>query len=116
MISQNSNIFEWMACTRAVVVHLNFRAGSAFPVPVCTVPGSRDRTSRCNKGDAVRLYASYLLLKGQRCVCTGNNAYSPFKMKKFLTKSTLTMYSVLSRFFLIFLFTWGSSSFITNNH
>ena len=26
---------------RAAVVHLNFRAGSAFPVPVCTVPSSR---------------------------------------------------------------------------
>ena len=23
---------------RAVVVHFNFRAGSTFPVPVCTVP------------------------------------------------------------------------------
>ncbi len=37
-----------------------------------TVPSSMDRTSRCNKVDAVRLYASYminlLLLKGQRCV------------------------------------------------
>ena len=59
--------------TRAVVVHLNFRAGgSIFPVPVCTVPNSMDMTSRCNKIDAVRLYASYrlnlLLLEGQRCV------------------------------------------------
>ena len=24
--------------SRATVVHLNFRAGSTFPVPVCTVP------------------------------------------------------------------------------
>ena len=24
--------------TRAAVVHLNFRAGSTFPVPVCTAP------------------------------------------------------------------------------
>ena len=51
---------------------MNFRAGSTFPVPVCTVPSSMDRTSRCNKVDTVRLYASYrlnlLLLKGQRCV------------------------------------------------
>ena len=58
--------------TRAAVVHLNFRAGSTFPVPVCTLPGSMDRTSRCNKVDAVRLYASnrlnLLLLKGQRWV------------------------------------------------
>ena len=56
----------------AAVVHLNFQVGSTFPVPVCTVPSSIDRTSRCNKVDAVRLYASYrlnlLLLKGQRCV------------------------------------------------
>ena len=52
--------------TRAAVVHLNFRAGSTFPVPVCTVPSSMDRTSWCNKVDAVRLYASYRLnlLKG----------------------------------------------------
>ena len=58
--------------TRAAVVHLNFRAGSTFPVPVCTVPSSMDRTSRCSKVDAVRLYASYrlnlLLQKGQRYV------------------------------------------------
>ena len=58
--------------TRAAVVHLNFRAGSIFPVPVCIVPSSMDRTSLCNKVDAVRLYASYrlnlLLPKGQICV------------------------------------------------
>ena len=42
---------------RAAVVHLNFRAGSTFPVPVCTVPSSMDWTSRCNKDDAVRVYA-----------------------------------------------------------
>jgi len=56
----------------AAVVHLNFRAGSTFPVLVCTVPSSMDRTSWCNKVDAVRLYTSYMLnlilLKGQRCV------------------------------------------------
>ena len=56
--------------SRAAIVHLNFRAGSTFPVTVCTVPSSMDRTSRCNKVDALRLYASYrlnlLLLKGQR--------------------------------------------------
>ena len=63
---------NWIIRPRAAVVHLNFRAGSTFPVPVCTVPSSMDRTSRCNKVDALRLYASYrlnlLLLKGQRCV------------------------------------------------
>ena len=52
--------------------NLNFRAGSTFPFQVCTVRSSMDRTSRCNKVDAVRLYASYmfnlLLLKGQICV------------------------------------------------
>ena len=46
---------------RTAVVHLNFRAGSTFPFPVCTVPSSIDRTSLCNKVDAVRLYASYRL-------------------------------------------------------
>ena len=57
---------------RATVVHWNFRAGSTFPVLVCTVPSSIDWTSRCNKVDTVRRYASYrlnlLLPKGQRCV------------------------------------------------
>ena len=57
---------------RAAVVHVNFRAGSIFPVPVCSVPSSMDRASRCNKVDAVRLYASNRLnlplLKRQRCV------------------------------------------------
>ena len=57
---------------RAAVVHLNFRAGSTFPVPVCTVPSCMDMNGRCSKVDGVRLYASYmlnlLLLKGQRCV------------------------------------------------
>ena len=56
---------------RADVVRLDFQAGSTFPVPVCTVPSSMHRASRCNKVDAVRLYASYmlnlLLLKGQSC-------------------------------------------------
>ena len=45
----------------SAVVQLNFPAGSTFPVPVCTVPSSVNRTSRCNKVDAVRLYASYRL-------------------------------------------------------
>ena len=52
--------------------HLNFRDGSTFPVPVCIVPSSMDRTSRCYKVDADRFYASnrlnLLLLKGQICV------------------------------------------------
>ena len=67
--------------SRAPVVHLNFRAVSTFPVLVCTVPHGHwvnkadNRTSRCNKVDVVRLYASYrlnlLLLKGQSCVNCG---------------------------------------------
>ena len=65
-----------MLTPRAAVVHLNFRAGSTFPVPVCTVPSSMDRTSRCNKVDVVRLYASnrlnFLLLKGQICLYISN--------------------------------------------
>ena len=66
--------------TRVAVVHLNFRAWSTFPVLVCIVTSSMDRTyrtSRCNKVDAVRLHSSYrlnlLLLKGQRCVLTIKN-------------------------------------------
>ena len=50
----------------------DFRAGATFPIPVCTVPSSMDRSILCNKVDAVRLHASYrmnlLLLKGQICV------------------------------------------------
>jgi len=46
---------------RAAVVYLNFRARLNFPVPVCTVPSSMDRTSRSNKVDAFRYYASYRL-------------------------------------------------------
>ena len=57
---------------RAALVYFNFQAWSTFPVPVCNVPSSMDRTSQGNKVDAVRLYASYrlnlLLLKKQRCV------------------------------------------------
>ena len=66
------------------VVHSNFRAGSTFPVPVCTVPSSMDRTSRCNKVDAVRLSASFrlnlLLLKGQRCVVYIYVIYAGFSL------------------------------------
>ena len=43
---------------RTAVLHFNFRAGSTFSVPVCTVPSSMDRTSGCNK---VRMYDSYRL-------------------------------------------------------
>ena len=46
---------------RAAGVHLNFQAGSTFPVPVCTVPSFMDRARRCNKVDGVRLNASYWL-------------------------------------------------------
>ena len=72
MIFQRILLARQWRISRAAVVHLNFRAGSTFPVPVCTVPSSMDWTSGCNKVVAVRLYASYrlnfLLLKGQRCV------------------------------------------------
>ena len=54
-------IFDCDIFSRAAVVHLNFRVESTFPVPVCTVPSSMDRTIRCNKVDMVRLYASYRL-------------------------------------------------------
>ena len=56
--------YEWIQMervgggARAAIAYFNFRAGSTFPVPVCTVPSSNDRTSRCNKVDAVRLYDS----------------------------------------------------------
>ena len=71
---------EKVLCTRAVVVHFNFRAGSTFPVPICTVPHGHWVNQADNQQDwpvdAVRLYASnwlnLLLLKGQRCVCKIN--------------------------------------------
>ena len=52
----------------AAVVHLNFRSGSTFPVPVCNVsPGHRvnqaDGATRLTRSD-FRL--NLLLLKGQR--------------------------------------------------
>ena len=66
--------------TRAAIVRFNFRAGSNFPVPVCTVLHGNWVKKADNQQDypvqqdcAVRLYASYrlnlLLLKRQRCVC-----------------------------------------------
>ena len=61
--------------TRAAVVHLNFQAGSTFPVPVCTVPSSMYRTSRCNKVDVVKNNALFklnlLLLKSRGAFRTG---------------------------------------------
>ena len=62
---------------RAVVVHLNFRAESSFPVPVCAVPSSMDRNSRCNKVDAVRHYASHTFTKGWWCVQALNTPLPP---------------------------------------
>ena len=65
---------------RSLIIRTFYGTGSRstfeFPVQpfrfhVCTVPNSMERTGRCNKFDAVRLYASYslnlLLLKGQIC-------------------------------------------------
>ena len=51
-----------------------------------TVPSTMNRTSRCNKVDAVRLYASYmlnlLLLKGQICVSKPQNLLHKNKQEK----------------------------------
>ena len=60
--------------SRAAVVHLNFRAGSTFPVPVCTEsPGhwlnnAINRMSRCNKVDAVRLQVKFNFTEGSEAV------------------------------------------------
>ena len=82
--------------TLKCLVLLNFQAGSTFPVPICTVPSSMDRTSRCNKVDAVTLMqASYrlnlLLLKEQICVI--------FKFKRLFYLGWLfqTNYAVLQK-------------------
>ena len=83
------NLFKYKNIARAAVVHLNFRAGSTFPVPVFTVHRMdigliKQTISRCNKVDAVRLYASYklnlLLLKGQRCVIVFNKNNFSFRI------------------------------------
>ena len=64
-------IYFSLAWPRAAIVLLNFRAGSMFPAPVCTVsPGHQvnkqilNRTSRLTRSD-FRL--NLLVLKGQRC-------------------------------------------------
>ena len=44
----------------AAVVHFNFRAGSTFPVPVCTVPHGH----WVNKGAEVRGRSHKFLLEG----------------------------------------------------
>ena len=100
-IRTNNCIFVCMQISRAAVLHLNFRAGTTFPVPVCTVPCSMDRTSRCNKVDAVRLYASYrlnlLLLKRQRCLQWGFKDMITFlkilMMPKFKDLEQILLYS-----------------------
>jgi len=60
---------------RAAAVHLNFRAGSTFPVPVCAVsPGNWvNKADTQGLAGATRLTRSdfrlnLLLRKGQRCV------------------------------------------------
>ena len=60
-----------MAPLKPLHGHLKFRAGSTFPVPVCTIsPGhwvnkdTLNRTSRCNKVDAVRLKVEFTFTKG----------------------------------------------------
>ena len=68
---------------RAAVVHLNFRAGSIFPVPVCTVsPGHRVNKADTQYGLAgvARLTRSdfrfnLLLLKGQGSVMAELNFF-----------------------------------------
>ena len=79
-------------------MHLNFRSGSTFPVPVCTVPSSKDRTCRSNKVDAVTLYASYrlnlLLLKGQICVTL--NTYINYAFKALCDPSTISIVNIFS--------------------
>ena len=40
IVTKPADMFRKRDMTRATVVHLNFRAGSSFPVPVCIVlPG-----------------------------------------------------------------------------
>ena len=43
MYSKNQNYAEYNSLYTGIV-HMNFRAGSTFPVPVCTVPSSMEWT------------------------------------------------------------------------
>ena len=75
-MTKDGKVGRWTA-----VVHLNFRAGSTFPIPVCTVSprhwinkaDTQYRTSRCNKVDAVRLQVEFTFTKGSEryvgCPC-----------------------------------------------
>ena len=103
-INKCKNIFSSFPCFLFhVMSHLNLRAGSIFPVPVCTVsPGlwvneadTQQDYPVCNKVDAVRLYASYrcrlILLKGQRCVTC------PLKFR-FLTNLDICLSACGARF------------------
>ena len=80
----------------AAVVHLKFRSESTFPVPFCIVPSSMDKTKRCNKVDAIRLYASYrfslLLLKGKRCVWSTTHKTHPIHLYGVVTILAATLY------------------------
>ena len=85
---------------------MNFRAGSTFIVPVCTVLSSIDRTSRCNKVDAVikvqfifpnlaevRAKAEYIKTLG-----SSHLKSSVFKVASFVGNSVLQGYSIFTKY------------------
>ena len=71
---------------RAAVVHLNFRAGSIFQVPVCTVfPGHWVIKHLIGLAGATRLTRSdfrlnLLLLKGQGCLTNNETVQSNLRI------------------------------------
>ena len=73
----------WRLLPRAAVVHLNFRAGSTFPFPVCTVLSSMDMTSRWPVQQGWRgqtlcfIQVEFTFTKGAE-VRAWNYNYSPF--------------------------------------
>ena len=72
-----------LTCTQAAVVYLNLRAGSTFPVPVCTVSpghsiGLASATILTRSDFIFHIGADLLLPKGQRCVCNSHKLWFTF--------------------------------------
>ena len=67
ILSNNEEDTSCFNLARAAVVHLNFRAGSTFPVPVCTIP-----SSSLGLGGATRLtWSDFMLHKTEFTLTKG---------------------------------------------
>ena len=92
------------------IVHFNFRAGSTFPVPVCTVPhlhwvnkstGLAGATRLTRSDFMLHIGADLLLLKGQRCVIINTIAmmifYNLFYLYSVFNSSMIIIAMILSK-------------------